>query len=205
MKTKIQKNRVELIKEICSNFYNGSGVEVGTFKGEFSKEILGSWSGKLYMVDVWRDLSEEYQDCSNHKFFETNLYDETIKNVNEFGDRAIMIRTTSESASHIFSNDSLDFVYIDANHSYDFVKQDIKLWYPKIKKGGYILGHDYLDIEWYKDPNFAENGKNKHIWNGTFYHGLFGVNPAVDEFCDNFGYNLTITSEWFGTWMIKKN
>jgi hypothetical protein len=205
MKTKIQKNRVELIKEICSNFYNGSGVEVGTFKGEFSKEILGSWSGKLYMVDVWRDLSEEYQDCSNHKFFETNLYDETIKNVNEFGDRAIMIRTTSESASHIFSNDSLDFVYIDANHSYDFVKQDIKLWYPKIKKGGYILGHDYLDIEWYKDPNFAENGKDKHIWNGTFYHGLFGVNPAVDEFCDNFGYNLTITSEWFGTWMIKKN
>ena len=50
-----------------------------------------------------------------------------------------------------------------------------------------------------------ENGKDKHIWNGTFYHGLFGVNPAVDEFCDKFGYNLTITSEWFGTWMIKKN
>ena len=205
MKTKIQKNRVELIKEICSNFYNGSGVEVGTFKGEFSKEILVSWSGKLYMVDVWRDLSEEYQDCSNHKFFETNLYDETIKNIDEFGDRAIMIRSTSESASQIFNNNSLDFVYIDANHSYEFVKQDIELWYPKIKNGGYILGHDYLDIEWYKDPNFAENGKDKHIWNGTFYHGLFGVNPAVDEFCDNFGYNLTITSEWFGTWMIKKN
>jgi hypothetical protein len=205
VKTKTNEDRVSLIQNILSKFDLGLGAEVGTFKGEFSKEILKHWSGTLYMIDVWRDLSEEYQDCSNHKFFETNLYDETIKNIDEFGDRAIMIRTTSESASQIFCDSSLDFVYIDANHSYEFVKQDIELWYPKIKKGGYILGHDYLDIEWYKDPNFAENGKDKHIWNGTFYHGLFGVNPAVDEFCEQMGCDLTLTSEWFGSWMIKKN
>jgi hypothetical protein len=205
VKTKINENRVSLIQNILSKFDLGVGAEIGTFKGEFSKEILRHWNGKLYMIDVWRDLSEEYQDSTNHKHYDINLYDETVKNINEFGDRAIMIRTTSESASQIFCDSSLDFVYIDANHSYEFVKQDIELWYPKIKSGGFLLGHDYLDIDWYNDPNFTENGKDKHIWNGSFYHGRFGVNPAVDEFCDDTGYDLTLTSEWFGTWMIKKN
>jgi hypothetical protein len=204
VKTKINEDRVSLMRNILSNFDLGLGVEVGTFKGEFSKEILRYWNGTLYMVDVWRDLSEEYEDSSNHKLFNINLYEETIKNINEFGERAVMIRTTSESASHIFRNNSLDFVYIDANHAYDFVKQDITCWYPKVKKGGYILGHDYIDMDWDNGPNFAKNGKDKHIWTNSHYHGLFGVNPYVDEFCEKMGYDLTLTSEWFGTWLIKK-
>jgi hypothetical protein len=68
-----------------------------------------------------------------------------------------MVRASSEIASNMFQDESLDFVYIDANHAYDFVKQDIELWYPKVKKGGYLWGHDYIDLNWYNDPNFAEN------------------------------------------------
>jgi cephalosporin hydroxylase len=104
----------------------------------------------------------------------------------------------------MFENNSLDFVYIDANHAYNYVVQDIELWYPKVKKGGYLCGHDYIDMDWYNDPNFSENGKDKHIYNSDFYHGVFGVNPAVDEFCKNNGYNPQVTNEWFGTWWIKK-
>jgi hypothetical protein len=50
-----------------------------------------------------------------------------------------------------------------------------------------------------------ENGKDKHIYaaNG-FYFGVFGVNPAVDEFCKEYGLDVFITKEWFGSWIIKK-
>lgn len=198
-------SRVELIKEIGKEFPNGKGVEVGTFKGEFSKKILDNWGGTLYMVDVWRPLSnDEYIDSSNHVNFENNVYGDAIKNIDGFENRAVMIRADSELASHMFEDNSLDFVYIDANHAYDYVVKDIELWYPKVKVGGYLCGHDYIHMDWYKDPNFAKNKKDKHIWNGNFYHGIFGVNPAVEEFCETNGYESQITNEWFGTWWLKK-
>jgi hypothetical protein len=196
-------NRIDLLKEIGLEFPNGKGAEIGTFKGEFSKQILQNWKGTLYMVDVWRPLGEEYLDASNHAEH-TTAYSDTMNNISGYEDRAIMIRATSEVAADIFDRESLDFVYIDANHAYDFVVEDIKLWYPKVKSGGYLCGHDYINLDWYNDPNFAENKKDKHIWNGNFYHGVFGVNPAVDEFCKKFNFDLTITKEWFGTWIINK-
>lgn len=201
---KLNIDRLELIKQLGFGFANGNGVEVGTFKGEFSKEIMKNWGGTLFMVDVWRGLGEEYKDSSNHNMH-TNAYAEAMKNIEGYEDRAIMVRGTSEVTSEMFEDESLDFVYIDANHAYDYVKQDIELWYSKVSKGGYLLGHDYINMDWYKDPNFMDNGKDKHIYaaNG-FYFGVFGVNPAVDEFCKEYGYTLSITNEWFGTWMIQK-
>ena len=72
------------------------------------------------------------------------------------------------------------------------------------------MGHDYLGIDWNNDPNFAENGKDKHIWmfdkvqNKQVYAGLFGVNPAVDEFVEENKLTVTLTSEWLGSWIIEK-
>jgi len=198
-------NRIQLLKDICKEFPLGKGAEIGTFKGGFSREIINHWSGVLYMVDVWRALGDEYLDASNHAQH-TTAYAETMESIRGMEDQGVMIRATSEVASDIFANESLDFVYIDANHAYDFVVQDISLWYPKVKKGGYLGGHDYIAMDWYKDANFLPNGKDKHIWSGNmnFYHGVFGVNPAVDEFCKEKGYTPIITEEWFGSWMIKK-
>jgi len=51
---------------------------------------------------------------------------------------------TSKEASKVVQN-NLDLVFIDANHGYDYVKEDIELWIPKTKKGGIICGHDYSD------------------------------------------------------------
>ena len=195
--------RQELIRLIGSKIPNGKGAEVGTFKGEFSKEIMELYKGTLYMVDVWRPLGDEYLDSSNHSAH-TNAYAEAMESIKGYEDRAVMIRASSEIAADIFADESLDFVYIDANHAYDFVKQDIELWYPKVKKGGYVMGHDYIDIDWYSDPNFAANKKDKHIYTGNFYHGVFGVNPAVDEFCKKNKYKIELTNEWFGTWSFKK-
>lgn len=200
---KIQKNRLEYIAEVFPQFPKGRGVEVGVFKGHFSKSILDSWDGTLYMVDVWRPLDvEDYNDMSNHSGH-SEAYRDTMTSISGYEDRAIMVRAASEVAAHIFEDNSLDFVYIDANHAYDYVVQDIELWYPKVRPGGLICGHDYIDIQWNEDPNFHENGKDKHIYTDV-YNGVFGVNPAVDEFCRRNGLDVEVTNDWFGSWFARK-
>ena len=200
---KINNDRTEHFKTIFQQFPNGKGVEVGVFKGHFSKNIIDNWNGTLYMVDVWRPLDyNSYNDISNHANHDT-AYTDDMNSIKDHEDRAIMIRAKSEIAADIFPDNSLDFVYIDANHAYQYVVQDINLWYPKVKPGGFICGHDYIDIQWDQDPNFAENGIDKHIYTSV-YNGVFGVNPAVDQFCSNNKLDVIVTNEWFGSWFAQK-
>jgi predicted O-methyltransferase YrrM len=89
---------------------------------------------------------------------------------------------TSEEAAEAFEARSLDFVYIDAQHHYEAVKRDIALWWPKVKPGGILAGHDYLD--------------------GTREQSEFGVKSAVDEFVEEHDLSLRISNEpswrsWF--------
>jgi hypothetical protein len=205
---KFYGNRSLWIVDINKFIGKGKGVEIGVFKGEFSKQILKNWGGTLYMVDVWKALGDEYVDSSNY-VNHTTAYQETMDSIQEYEDRAIMIRTNSKTASEMFEDESLEFIFIDANHAYDYVVEDINMWFPKLKKGGMFSGHDYILMDWYKDPNFTENKKDKHIYTFTtdgepFYNGIFGVNPAVDEFCEKMGYKVNHTGEWFSTWWIIK-
>ena len=199
---KTYKTRLDFLEKLNEKCPSGKGVEIGVFKGEFSKEIASIWNGSLYMVDVWRPLGNEYDDGSNH-LLHSKVYEEAMENIKGLEKRAIMIRADSKSASEIFADESLDFIYIDANHAYDFVVEDIKIWFPKLKKGGIFSGHDYLDMDFSVGPH-AANGKDKFIYFDSKYAGLFGVNPAVDEFCKKYGYDLEATQEWLGTWWVIK-
>ena len=106
------------------------------------------------------------------------------------------MRMTSYQASKMFSDNSLDFVYIDANHSYESVKEDLKVWYPKVTNGGYLFGDDYLGYDrewWYKDQNWTDDrAKDKEIKENGKSLGHFGVNSAVDEFVLDKGIELPL-------------
>jgi hypothetical protein len=205
------KHRDEFPQFLNSLNLTGKGVEVGSFQGWYANHILKNWSGTLYMVDVWRELSDkEYNDSSNMKFH-SPTYTEAIQNIDGFEKRALMMRMESEQASEMFPDKSLDFVYIDANHTYEHVKQDIRLWSPKVKIGGILAGHDYLLTDSYNKQAYENGLKNQHIWmwsnqnpENQTYAGLFGVNPAVEEFCEEFGYPLNHTEEWTSTWWVIK-
>ena len=209
---KQQINRLDLIPQLLNQLCpNGKGVEIGVFKGEFSKHILENWDGTLYLVDPWRELDEaEYADSSNHKNHNA-AYLETMSRIAGHEDRAFMIRALSHQAASLFPNNSLDYVYIDGNHAYEWVKQDIETWWPKLKKGGIFAGHDYISMDWYNDPNFLDNGKDKHIWHFNHatpdqleYSGVFGVNPAVDEFAKKKKIRFHVTEEFYGTFYTVK-
>jgi hypothetical protein len=204
-------NRIDLINIFEKTYQLGRGAEIGSFKGEYAKEILKIWTGKLYLVDVWRELNiKDYNDSSNQKEY-LNIINQCCSNIKNYEDRCFMVRSDSENASKLFLDESLDFIYIDANHKYEFVKQDISLWFPKVRKGGVVAGHDYLKLNWYSDKSYANHPKDKHIWTDTnnngvydYYAGEFGVNPAVDEFCAQHDYKVNLTDEWFGSWYFIK-
>jgi len=165
----------------------GEGVEVGVQEGDFSYKILfGSTLKKLYSIDPWKEFpKDDYVDGSN--------LDQKTQNINYlitkirlfiFGKRSSILRMTSMESSNIFKNNSLDFVYIDANHSYDECKKDIDIWWKKVRNGGVLSGHDYL--------------------NGVVAGTVFGVKDAVDKFVEEENLKLYITEEDYPTWYLLK-
>jgi hypothetical protein len=206
----IDRDRVSFITELLNNRACKKGVEIGVFKGQFSRQLLENWDGTLYMVDPWRPLGDEYIDASNHKNH-MDAYQETMDNIRGFEDRAFMFRGLGELVVDVFEDNSLDFVYIDGNHAYDWVKQDIQLWWPKLKKNGLLMGHDYILMDWYNDSNFLDNGKDKELWmkgpessDEYVYAGIFGVNPAVDEWAEEMNKTFLLTNEWTSSFIMVK-
>ena len=115
------------------------GVEIGIWKGEYGK-ILAEDGMKIYGVDP-------YQQNSVNKVYgkQENLDQalEVAKETLKDCDYTI-IRKTSMEAVKDFADESIDFVYIDGNHLYKYVLEDIVEWTKKVKKGGVISGHDYI-------------------------------------------------------------
>lgn len=206
------KNRNDFGELLIKHNLTNKGVEIGVCNGDFSKIILSSWHGKLYMIDIWRKLDDsEYDDVSN-KNYDDGGFKNTIINTEKYVDRAFMLRMRAEDAIDLFGDESLDFVYIDANHKYEYVKRDIEQWFPKVKIGGILAGHDYIKLDCYNKENYNKGLKNFPIYfytdntkTETFYGGIFGVNPAVDEFVEQYNYDLNLTDEFTATWWIIKN
>ncbi len=117
-----------------------TAVEVGVCKGWFSKYILDHTKMKLFSIDPWEDnpvLSDSQK-----------VYKECEERLVPYGDRNEMIKGCSPEESKRFENESLDFVYIDGMHDHISVKQDMDAWWPKLKTGGVMAGHDFNPVKW---------------------------------------------------------
>ncbi len=119
------------------------GCEIGIYKGENSEQLLKNLNiQKLYLIDPYI----EYKDYDIENEFTIQIPFKKIepvahKKLSRYKDKIIFIKEKSSDAlSKIPSN--LDFVYIDGNHAYKFVKEDIENYYKKIRKGGILSGHD---------------------------------------------------------------
>lgn len=174
------KKREEIGAMMTSKGYM-LAAEVGVQKGEFARKMLSSWNGHLVLVDSWRSFNqEEYEDVANvsdEEHFKN--YRECLDNLREFEGRFTTCRALSPEVSTLFKNNLFDLVYIDANHSYEGCLRDISHWNGKVRSGGCICGHDYMD--------------------GVFWGGTFGVKKAVLEFFGREPDIVTDESEpsWF--------
>lgn len=165
---------------------DGEGVEVGVQRGDYSAAILSQWHGtRLHCVDPWKEFLEDdkYRDIANVSQQEHDrIYAQAKRRLAEFGDRCVIHRLTSQQAARRFADRSLDFAYLDARHYEAGVLDDLELWAPKIRHGGIIAGHDYLDgnlpsghfevkstvDRWALGRKLAVTCSGEHVWRSWF-------------------------------------
>lgn len=118
------------------------GAEIGVWKGEFSAALLeGNPQLHLLCVDPW----QTYADWQDGKNGEQRKIDKAHQSAlaRLAGLHCTVVRKFSAEAAEDVPDGSLDFIYVDANHGYDAVINDLTAWSPKVKRGGGIFGHDY--------------------------------------------------------------
>lgn len=135
------KRRIDLVKLLPEN---SVGCECGVAEGYFSADLLEAGVAKLYSVDNWGTIEGIRGDGNFPQEWHDKNYEDAKKRLERFGDRSVILKgMTVEMANKVLDN-SLDLLYLDAGHSYESVFNDLTAWYPKVKSGGVIAGHDYL-------------------------------------------------------------
>lgn len=118
------------------------GVEVGVYRGKFTQTLARRAPNmQLTGVDAWK-VYPGYKDyeCTD---LESEAYLDAVRRTKDYP-QVKLINSWSVDASKTFEDESLDYLFIDANHSFEWVVEDMKAWIPKVKEGGIIMGHDYF-------------------------------------------------------------
>lgn len=164
------RRMIQFIREYNKNNNHLVGCEIGVAHGANALSMLTLLPiKKLYLVDPYKS----YVDDAEHDFSKGEQI--AKKRLSRFSKQTNFIKKYSEDAANDIPND-LDFVYIDGNHSYEYVKKDIELYYTKVKKGGVFGGHDFI--------------------------AHYGVPIAVVEFVKM--HNLELRGGDIDWWVIKK-
>lgn len=174
----------EVLKRIAE-IEKPKGVEVGVFTGKMSKALLEGHPGLfLHMVDSWKGNGESYQGDSGDwhaglsQEAQEGFRQQAYTNTDFAKDRRGVWTTDSVTAADWIEPEQ-DFVFIDADHSYEGCKRDIEHWKLRVKSGGWLCGHDYENKDFPK----------------------FGVTDAVNEFAAAHGFNIELGENF--TWFIQ--
>ena len=166
------QNRTELAKYFNQLGFK-YGAEVGVYKGYYSEVLCKQIPGlKLLCIDSWN---------SGRRIPAKEAATQLLSSYN-----AIIIQKNSVDAAKDVEDGSLDFVFIDAGHTYKDVKEDIAVWTPKVRIGGIVSGHDYYELP---DMIRYSNGLQPRA-PGADRTGLI---RAVNEFIEANGYKLQLT------------
>ena len=137
----------QLYNSMVHRFPSGSHfVELGCWKGKSSAymavEILNSGKDiKFDCIDIWSD--KPYDGFNMQQEFGDDLMNIFLDNIKPVSHAINVIRKDSSLAAADYADNSVDFVFVDADHSYEGVRKDIIAWFPKVKEGGILAGHDY--------------------------------------------------------------
>lgn len=142
-----------LYAKMVDRFNSGSHfVEIGSFKGRSSSsmavEIINSGKNiRFDCVDTWLGSAEhqENHNCEDGDVVSGEMFNVFLKNTQNVSHVINPIKLSSEEASKLYEDNSIDFVFIDGAHDPRNVLKDVCNWSPKVKRGGIIAGHDYGD------------------------------------------------------------
>lgn len=159
-------NRNAILKLLPSG---GVGVEIGVNRGAYSKQIVALAAPKvLHLVDPWpTDSDDDYIKAYGVKD-DMQVHHDMVQA--EFAPqiaqgRIVVHRKYSRDCAALFADGQFDFIYVDGMHSYEGCLEDLRLFAPKLKGTGILMGHDFSN---------TDMGRRKH----------FGVIRAVSEFLE---------------------
>ena len=173
-----------------------TGAEIGVDKGEFSCHILEKSSiERYYCIDTWQDdfgsdhRPDAYDPLGDNRL---TIAKQNLSN-HLAAKRVALMRMTSLEAAQKFPKESIDFCYIDGDHSLEGIYSDIKAWLPKVKIGGIIAGHDYKD-----GPDSGIKGfDGKQL--------PYRIKTVVDDYCVRYGYSVNSVGGRILSWWFVKN
>lgn len=148
-------------------------IEIGSYVGDSTK-IWAEYFEEVIAIDPWENGYDD-NDSSSWKYPMSKIEKQFDHLCNEYPN-IVKWKMSSEKAAKKFKDNTVQFVYIDGLHTYKGVMNDLQLWYPKIKKGYFIAGHDY----------------------GSKHHP--GVKQAVDKFLNGIDKRFLDSS-----WIRRKN
>jgi len=186
--------------------------EVGVWKGDFSRDICSYFQNSLkkhYLVDPWapQKMQSYKDDCNKPKKVQEACLKRTKEQLSRWSDKLHFLRGLSLDMSHEIPDNSLDFCYIDARHDYLGCKEDIDAYWPKVKSGRILAGHDYLDAR-ECDLLLKKLGwKVEQDWS-LCYDGSVNstaVKGAVNEFAERNDLQVLVTyGDHWNSWVVVK-
>lgn len=170
------------------------GAEIGVYKGEFS-EKLAEAGLNLFAIDPWKAYKGYGMPVDEERL--NSQYEQTKKVLAPYPNCKI-IRKTSMEAVEDFEDGSLDFVYIDGNHEFRYIAEDLQEWTKKVKKGGIVSGDDYF---------YVKIGKGPQLWHVAHVLNAYVKAFGIEDFYI-LGRKKTKEGEkrdkW-RSWMFKKS
>jgi hypothetical protein len=177
------QSREDFLKEVKKHLPdNPTAVEIGCYRGDFTERILKIINPyMLYGIDSFQKAGTTYSnELSNLTTSYSNYEDFEFAEQRFIGTQVFIQKAFSYDAVKDYINNKTDFIYIDACHLYECVKQDLNDWLPKLKKNGLMCGHDYIKLS------------------------NFGVIEAVDEFCNEHNFEMIIFNNNGGDYALKR-
>lgn len=175
--------RDQLPRELNNHGCWASGAEIGVQSGEYSEKLLRAGIEQLWLVDLWAQQKQYFDIANVHDAGHQRNLRDTLSRMEAFPFRSHILIGMSHEVAVQVPDGSLDFAYLDGNHCLDAVRLDLAAWWPKIRHGGIMCGHDYLT-----SPNCCGSE--------------FGVETAVTEFCNANGIEelFVCQTEPFPNW-----
>lgn len=172
---KLFDSRNEMIVYYSNTIKYPKILEIGIFRGDFFNFIFNNCNPqKLDGVDIFSGITCSGDENGNNVInYDIGL--SFIELIEKYKNYSNIKLHKSDSVSYLNSveDEYYDIIYIDGDHSYNGVKRDLEVAFKKIKNKGFIMGHDY-------EMNYAK----------ALNHYQFGVEKAVDEFCDNYNQKI---------------
>ncbi len=150
------RSRVALWVEFLRAIEASRVAEIGVYKGAFAAQLLAECESicSYYMVDPWRHLDDWNKPANRDDDQFTAIYAEAMARTEFAAAKRVVLRGRTTEVIDQVPDGSLDFIYVDGDHTLRGVAIDLICAYPKVRPGGWIGGDDFTGSVWQHDSRY---------------------------------------------------